>query len=106
MPIVSVRGALPGRRYPQDELTDAFVRLIVGSEQRGRLDEAVLRRFHRNAGVETRHVVLDLERYADLGDFGVANDHFIQHAVALGSQALEDALKAADLTPSDVDLVV
>ena len=70
MPILSVRSALPGHRYPQQQLTDAFAAFVTD----GGLDEAVLRRLHRNAGVETRHVVLELDQYAGLRDFGAAND--------------------------------
>ena len=63
MPILSVRSALPGHRYPQQQLTDAFARVVA---VHGGFDEAVLRRLHRNAGVESRHVVLPLEQYAEL----------------------------------------
>ncbi len=103
MQIVSVAGVLPEHRYPQEEITDAFVDVIA---QGGGLDERVLRRFHRNAGVEQRSLALPLPEYAGLGDFTQANDLFIEHAVALGSRAVVDALKAADLTPTDVDLVI
>ncbi|MDD7963895.1 type III polyketide synthase [Actinomycetospora lemnae] len=102
MRVLSVRGALPDHRYRQEEITEAF----AGAMLRGAVNRSVLDRLHRNAGVETRHTALPLERYGRLRDFGEANDAFIAAGVDLGARAVVDALKAVDLAPSDVDIVV
>lgn len=100
--VLSVRGALPSHRHRQGEITEAVVRAVTGP---GRA-ERMLRSLHGNCGVEQRHLVLPVDEYGGLADFDHANDLFLRHAVALGARAVEDALKAADLTPSDVDLVI
>ena len=102
MRILSVRGVVPEHRYPQAEITDALVQSLLGVGA----DRAVVERFHRNAGVRTRHLTLPLEHYAELGDFGATNDTFIASGTELGARAVTDALKAAGLTPQDVDLLV
>jgi alkylresorcinol/alkylpyrone synthase len=100
--IASVAGVLPDHRYPQAEVTAALADMLGA---RG-VDRALLERIHANAGVSQRHLALPLERYAGLRDFGESNDAFIAAAVELGAQAVVDALKDADLTPADVDLIL
>ena len=102
MQILSVRGALPAHTYSQEEITDAFAGVIA----QGGVDEQLLRRFHRNAGVHQRSLVLPLADYGRLDGFTQANDLFIDHAVELGARALVDALKDAGLTPTDVDVII
>jgi len=102
MEILAVCGALPPHRHPQQEVTDAFADVIA----RGGLDERVLRRLHANAGVEQRHLVLPIGEYGSIESFGQANDLYIKHAVELGATALEDALKAAGLAPSELDVLI
>ena len=98
---MSVQGALPAHRHSQAEVTEAFAGVIEGGAK-----ERMLRSIHANTGVAHRHMVLPVEQYAELDSFDQANDLFLEHAVALGAQALQAALEDAGLAASDVDLII
>jgi alkylresorcinol/alkylpyrone synthase len=93
---------LPPHQYPQQEITERFAEVCLGPD--GKRD--VVRRLHGSAQVTTRHLALPLECYAELRDFGEANDAFLETAVALGAQALTGALAEAGLQPDQVDVIM
>jgi alkylresorcinol/alkylpyrone synthase len=97
--IAGVGLALPPHRYEQDELARALNVIWAGKhhnvERMGRLHESV--------SVGGRNLALRIEEYDALTDFGKANDAFIRVGVDLGQLAIERALEATGLVPTDID---
>ena len=103
--IAGVGTALGAHAYPQEQITDAFVRYVLGESPEPRT-AGTLRRFHGNSGVRTRHLALSLDDYEPLDGFTGANAAWRDVAVELGEQCVQEALEMADLTGGDVDLIV
>ncbi|MFF8278514.1 type III polyketide synthase [Streptomyces lateritius] len=99
--VLAVSTAFPPHRYMQQEITEALVSCLAPGA-----DSGLLRRMHAAAQVETRHLVLPLDRYRGLGAFGETNRLFVELGVALGSEAVERALEEAGVGAEEVDLVV
>lgn len=100
--IAAVSSTFPPHRHRQEDLADATAALCaIQPSRRGLLD-----RLYANAGVQNRHTVLPLDDYSRLDGLGPINDVYIEHATALGAQAVDQALRQAGVRPEDVDLFV
>lgn len=97
--ILAVSPVLPDHTYPQAEITAEIAGLVTRDPRR----RALLERVHASSGIDTRHLVLPLEKYAGLSSFGETNDVFLREGAELGARAIQDALAAAGLRPHDVD---
>lgn len=100
--IVAVAPALPANVYTQYEITETIAPMVTTDPGR----QAVMRRLHGASMVDTRHLVMPIERYLDETTFTQSNGMFIEVAADLTEQALRDALDIAGLAPADIDYVM
>ncbi|VTR78504.1 type III polyketide synthase [Cellulomonas hominis] len=97
--VVSVAPVLPEHAYRQSEITAEISGLVTRDPRR----RALLERVHASSGIDTRHLVLPLEKYAGLSSFTETNDVFLREGAELAARAVLDALRTVGLRPADVD---
>ena len=93
---------MPGPPHRQTDLSRIIGPLLTTDPSRLEL----LGRLHAATGVRTRHLVLPPQDYADLGDFGRANDLFLSRGSTLAAEACRAALAAAAVPAQDVGFLL
>ena len=101
MQIASVGTAFPPHRYAQADIADALTERWLGKLEEPRL----IKRFFANCGVDFRYLVYPLDVYPTLKGFGQTNNAWIESAVTLGEQAVQNALTPLGLTAADVSAI-
>lgn len=101
MKIISAASAFPKHYYPQAVLLEALQAYWNTQLENPEL----LRRLHRNTGVEGRYLALPVQDYPGLANWGEVNDRWIEVAVDLGEQAICRALTHAGLAPRDLGAI-
>jgi alkylresorcinol/alkylpyrone synthase len=98
MYIASATSAFPKHYYSQDTLFAALERYWGD-----RLPKPeVLRRLHKNVGVDGRFLSLPIDAYPKLTGWGEANNHWIRTAQELGHCAISRGITAAGLDVRDI----
>ena len=98
MRIVSAASAFPKHYYSQ-EMLFAALQQYWGDRL---ANPKVLRRLHKNVGVDGRFLSLPIDAYPKLGGWGEANDHWIRTAQDLGQCAISRAALAAGIDVRDI----
>ena len=98
MRIAGAGSAFPKHYYPQAVLLAALREYWRGQIENPRM----LDQLHAHAGVDGRHLVLPLERYYDLKNFGEFNRVWIEAAQELGERAIRCAMSRAGLDLSQI----
>ena len=98
MQIASAASAFPKHYYSQAVLLQALQK-YWGAELES---PELLRRLHRNTGVDGRHLALPVHAYPKLSRWGEVNDLWIEVALDLGKQAICRALTRAGLAGRDL----
>lgn len=93
MQIVAVASAFPKDYYPQAVLLQAL-ETCWGAELE---NPELLRRLHRNTGVDPRYLALPVHAYPKLSRWGEVNDLWIEVALDPGKRAICRALTHAGL---------
>jgi len=98
MKIISATSAFPKHYYSQ-EMLFAALQQYWGERL---VKPEVLRRLHKNVGVEGRFLALPIDAYPLLSGWGEANDHWIRTALELGYCSVSRALTAAGLEADEI----
>ena len=98
MQIISATSAFPKHYYSQ-EMLFAALQEFWGDRL---AKPEVLRRLHKNVGVDGRFLSLPIEAYPLLKGWGEANDHWIRTALELGYCSVSRALTGTGVDAGDV----